>query len=469
MGNFCVNSKKYWKNYCQQCSIHGLNYLVNQTASIEKLWWLVIFILCVSGSVIMIFQICDKWSTTPVLVSLATNEKSISEIPFPAVTICPESRISTKCVNYTKILLARQNGDLSNTTFEENKYYDYLALLCRAENHVKNLQLINRTRSELFKEPLPEGEEDMYPSDFRMNDFTDFLMDCASIKLNDSFCQWMGVNQPCEDLMTPILTDEGLCYSFNMFDVREIFSDVNQMKYFGGRSEKKANWDPDWGYPNFVSDDDYPRRTFLNGAKNAFVAVFLTRKDQIDYACRDFSLQGMRVSFNIPTRIPRPSQVFFSVGLNSLTTAAVNPFLTSVRETIKNYEAHERNCFFSNERKLKYFKIYSQGNCNLECLTNYTIHYCGCVHYYMPRDNQTRICSLQERQCLVEARVTYPQAVLSERLWARSEKEPRFRMNCDCLPVCTDLVYEAEITTGEWDFNNPDEAAFDAQKDYIDQ
>lgn len=96
-----------------------LSVKMKSRSNIFRLWWLVIFILCVSGSVFMIYQICDKWTTTPVLVSLATNEKSISEIPFPAVTICPESRISTKCVNYTKILLARQSGNLSETTFQE--------------------------------------------------------------------------------------------------------------------------------------------------------------------------------------------------------------------------------------------------------------------------------------------------------------------------------------------------------------
>lgn len=73
---------------------------------------------------------------------------------------------------------------------------------------------------------------------------------------------------------------------------------ISQMKYYDSKITKKANWDPDWGYPGFLSDADYPKRTILNGAKNALVVVLLTRKDEIDHACRDFSLQGMRVSVN---------------------------------------------------------------------------------------------------------------------------------------------------------------------------
>lgn len=42
-------------------------------------------------------------------------------------------------------------------------------------------------------------------------------------------------------------------------------------------------------------------------------------------------------------------------------------------------------------------------------------------------------------------------------------------MNCDCLPVCTDLVYDGEITTGQWDFNNLDEAELDNQRELMNQ
>lgn len=63
----------------------------------------------------MIYQICDKYVTTPVLVSLATKEKMIGEIPFPAVTICPLAKVANRCLNYTDILLARRNGRIEET------------------------------------------------------------------------------------------------------------------------------------------------------------------------------------------------------------------------------------------------------------------------------------------------------------------------------------------------------------------
>lgn len=91
-----------------------------------------------------------------------------------------------------------------------------------------------------------------------------------------------------------------------------------------------------------------------------------------------------QVSLHNPSGIPRPSQVFFSVGLDRLTTVAVTPTLIRTTTKIQDYDPHRRFCYFENERKLKYFKAYSQSNCNLECWTNYTINFCGCSHFYTP-------------------------------------------------------------------------------------
>lgn len=65
--------------------------------------------------------------------------------------------------------------------------------------------------------------------------------------------------------------------------------------------------------------------------------------------------------------------------------------------------------------------------------------------------------------------VTYPQAILSERLYSKNKNKSKSLMNCDCLPVCTDLVYDGEITTGQWDFNNLDEAELDNQRELMNQ
>lgn len=55
---------------------------------------------CLSGY--MIHNSYIKWDEKPVIVSLSEKATPIWKIPFPAVTICPEAKISAKVVNITQ-------------------------------------------------------------------------------------------------------------------------------------------------------------------------------------------------------------------------------------------------------------------------------------------------------------------------------------------------------------------------------
>jgi hypothetical protein len=52
---------------------------------------------------------------------------------------------------------------------------------------------------------------------------------------------------------------------------------------------------------------------------------------------------------------------------------------------IINVFLFRRQCYFAGERQLKFFKIYTKSNCELECMTNLTLRYCNCSAFYMPR------------------------------------------------------------------------------------
>lgn len=45
-----------------------------------------------------------------------------------------------------------------------------------------------------------------------------------------------------------------------------------------------------------------------------------------------------------------------------------------------------RQCFFNKERALRFYKVYSQKNCEMECIANFTFAKCGCVKFSMPRN-----------------------------------------------------------------------------------
>lgn len=50
----------------------------------------------------------------------------------------------------------------------------------------------------------------------------------------------------------------------------------------------------------------------------------------------------------------------------------------------KSFSPEQRKCYFDGERELRYFSIYSESNCDLECISNVSQELCGCVAFWMP-------------------------------------------------------------------------------------
>jgi amiloride-sensitive sodium channel len=51
----------------------------------------------------MFYKIWEKYENNPIVMSFATKEIPIYEIPFPAVTICPESKCANEKFNYSDV------------------------------------------------------------------------------------------------------------------------------------------------------------------------------------------------------------------------------------------------------------------------------------------------------------------------------------------------------------------------------
>lgn len=51
----------------------------------------------------MILNVYIKWDQSPVIVSFAEKSTPVWEIPFPAVTICPETKANVSMLNFTDI------------------------------------------------------------------------------------------------------------------------------------------------------------------------------------------------------------------------------------------------------------------------------------------------------------------------------------------------------------------------------
>lgn len=127
--------------------------------------------------------------------------------------------------------------------------------------------------------------------------------------------------------------------------------------------------------------------------------------------------------------------------------------MITTSDGLKHYLPNRRQCFFNKERFLRYFKVYTQQNCELECLANYTMQQCGCVKFSMPRDINEPICGASKIQCYNDAEDTLLEREFTEGLQS-SEENFRGETSCNCLPACTSIVYEAELSQADFDWHS---------------
>jgi acid-sensing ion channel, other len=99
-----------------------------------------------------------------------------------------------------------------------------------------------------------------------------------------------------------------------------------------------------------------------------------------------FEFQSNFSLFNykqIEYRMPNDAPHFVSKFFNIPRTASLNFVITtnvmSNSDEIRSYPLVQRNCYFSDERRLKYFKHYTQTNCEIECYFEKELQQCGCL------------------------------------------------------------------------------------------
>lgn len=257
-------------------------------------------------------------------------------------------------------------------------------------------------------------------------------------------CKWHNEPIPCSEIFSEILTEEGLCFTFNNLAQEEIFRRKNLHKDFRYIEKKGfvSEWSAEKGYAPKSSLNTYPERVQVAGARAGLNIIIPMNMDDKDYMCRGPS-QGFKVQLHAPGEIPRLSQQYFRLSLDQEIVLSVKPNMITTSRVLKSYEISRRMCYFQNERYLRFFKIYTQQNCELECLTNYTLAKCGCVKFSMPRDSNTKMCGARNVLCYYLA---------EDELYNPYEGDPGQETGCDCLPACTSVSYDAETSQADFDW-----------------
>jgi acid-sensing ion channel, other len=111
------------------------------------------------------------------------------------------------------------------------------------------------------------------------------------------YCQYRNERDLCTKFFEEIITEEGICYTFNALRMTDIYRDesISEEFDFLNHSKVSVNWTMEEGYKKGSLLDDYPRRAMGAGARVGLGIMLHLDKYDFDYICRG-PVQGFKVS-----------------------------------------------------------------------------------------------------------------------------------------------------------------------------
>uniref|UniRef100_A0A1I8Q8M8 Pickpocket protein 28-like n=1 Tax=Stomoxys calcitrans TaxID=35570 RepID=A0A1I8Q8M8_STOCA len=445
--------RKTYEEFCGNTSIHGFQYFGQHRPRKEIFFWIVVFAITIYFCTSIIVRIYVKWYETPVIVSFSEKSTPIWNIPFPRVTICPETKRSiNKTAEDTFVELYRKMKDFEkgdrqfNENFTRTDLEDTLTLMhiCNSINVNTEPIIRNLSYTDIMSRMLPN--------------FDKYFHTCA----------WFGNETSCNSLFKKVYTDEGICYVFNTLKADDMYrEDVMKSKVTAESKDKQKKvplkWSLEEGYAVGSDLHTYPARVLTSGSDAGLTIYLQSFLEEMDYSCNG-PIQGFKVMLHSPDDVPSVTKHFVRISMEKEVMIAIKPNMITTSADIAAYDPEKRRCFMNKDRQLRFYKVYSQNNCERECLTNYTLGQCKCVHFAMPRTENMTICAEDKIECYMKAHKKF--YVKQFKDGSTQDEEAADDDDCNCLPACTSLDFETEISEGYFDLVSTLEA-YNSTDDYF--
>ena len=78
------------QTFCDESSLHGVQFLAPSRNVALNIIWGCLFVLGLSAAALVCNELVNQWDESPVVTTIDSTTYSVQNIPFPAVTICPE-------------------------------------------------------------------------------------------------------------------------------------------------------------------------------------------------------------------------------------------------------------------------------------------------------------------------------------------------------------------------------------------
>ena len=106
--------RQAFNSYASATTIHGISYLSNENSKIERFLWLVVVVAAMMFTLLQTTTLYADWQNEPVIRTL-DSIIPITDVEFPAVTICPQGTIDRAL---DAVLFKQLKEYIANRTFE---------------------------------------------------------------------------------------------------------------------------------------------------------------------------------------------------------------------------------------------------------------------------------------------------------------------------------------------------------------
>ncbi|XP_070498388.1 uncharacterized protein [Chironomus tepperi] len=450
----------------------------------DGIFWIIALICSVICTLTLIIELVIKVWNFPIVTYMSDESISVSEIDFPAVTVCPrlvldyhktwkydpriryekhtlikykyefeeaakefaderstrESVPDSRVIAYDDNFKPIQNIPFPAVTFVPPFTFwfrlSHIAFML-GPSSAETFGVFNDATYEAYKRKVIKFflcmdwyDAYIYGYNFSFVPYVIEVMksESATWWFNEQYSSFNGKYLP---QFSEVRTVRGMAYTFNMINADEMFnfnhisSEFDYTNNITTGPENLQNFPNSLKFPLMFNRSDRPELTIK------------VLKPEGDYArCIKQSFLIHHYDF-MPTFASKYDFTSFEFG--TIIDVIVTPEITRTDRSLKKLKPTERGCYFEGEKELHFFNTYSQKNCEIECVANFTLETCGCVDIDQPFKTQENICLNISREIPTCVSIIQSEMYLSS--------DHLQQENCACLPLCDSISYNVKYYT----------------------
>ncbi|XP_073817261.1 pickpocket 22 [Musca autumnalis] len=393
-------------------SLHAYNKFVDSgLLSCEKFIWLSVHVTILCFMSIALTYTWDQFVLQHFSINLHDPSYPVQSVPFPAISICSNNRISRKA--------AMEYAHELSKLDPANHSLDY---------YMKSISYFN---SFYYKHDRVDEH-----TDFR--EFQKFL-DHFGTADNETFYNVLKVMRrltpKCEDFILACMlgTKRVNCFEEKTFQTH--------LTMYGPCCV-------------FNSNNSYKKRSYRTrfvGSGMGLIVVLNTSHG--DDMASLLNMDGYAVLIHSPNRFPEISsgsslEVFPNI--NEETFIALKARVLDSSDQLRSFAATHRKCYFDDEVPYSHTLMnnkYSMQNCITRCRVRSIIALCNCIPFYTPltfadESNAIPFCTLGNIECLQQYKFKWRNVLTEHIEIAGLEREKEEALICpQCLQSCEDVHY----------------------------